>query len=114
MDAPGNGKNVVSLREYIEEKFMAAEKANTLFMDRLDDRLEGMNQFREELRTQASQFMTRKEWELAHARVLEDIRFLREAKAGMEGKASQLSVNITFLVSLIGLAVAVAGLLMRV
>lgn len=112
-DGPGNGKNVVSLREYIEEKFMAAEKANTLFMDRLDDRLESMNQFREDLRRQAAAFLTRAEFDTSHARIVEDIRSLRESRAALEGRASQLSVQITFLLALAGLAVSLAALLLK-
>jgi len=99
----------VSLLYHIEERFKALDMANTLFMKRLDDRLETMNEFREENRQQTAHFVTRNEFELSHDRVLEDIRFLRESRATLAGKASQTGLNIAFLIGILGLAIGIIG-----
>lgn len=103
--------NDISLREYVDEKFRAQEKETKILADMLNVRLEGMNQFREDLRRQATQFVNRAECEQKHGHTVEDIRFLRENRALLEGRASQLSVNITFLFALVGGLLSLAALL---
>ena len=121
-------RNLVSLKEYIESRFNASDKAMslfgkmidarmeasdkafTLFQEALDVRLESMNEFREENRRLTGTLVTRQECTISHARSAEDIRILREAKALSEGKASQLSVNIAFLLAVIGVVIGVMGL----
>jgi hypothetical protein len=43
------------------------------------------------------------------ARVNEDIRILRESKAKMDGKASQLSTNIATAIAIVGLVLSLLG-----
>lgn len=63
----------VSLRDYFEARVQAVEKGTSLARGELERRLEGMNEFREQLRDQASRFITRDEVEqkisLAESRV---------------------------------------------
>ena len=108
-----NDRQIVTLREYVEEKFAAQEKATEFFQRMLDDRLEGMNEFRADLRRQAADLITRREVMVFIDRLIEDIRSLRESRANAEGKASQLSVYITFLFALLGLIVATASLIIN-
>ncbi len=104
-------KNWVSLRDHMEEKFIAVEKQTNLLAEGMNLRLESMNQFREDLRKQAISFQTRVEFQMVIDRVQEDIRSLRESRALLEGRASQLSVNITFLFALAGLLLAMMNLI---
>jgi len=94
----------------IDARMEASDKAFTLFQEALDVRLESMNEFREENRRLTGTLVTRQECTISHARSAEDIRILREAKALSEGKASQLSVNIAFLLAVIGVVIGVMGL----
>ena len=107
------GCNLFNCKEYIDARFAAQDRATELSRETMDARLETMNQFREDLRNQAMHFTTRTEVSQLFDGVVEDIRYLRESKATLEGKASQLSVNIAFLLSLAGLVIAVVAILTR-
>jgi hypothetical protein len=65
----------------------------------LEKRLEAMNEFRSQLKDQASGFFTRNEHDQFSKRIEEDIRSLRESRAQLEGKASQNSVNIAYVIA---------------
>jgi len=111
----------VSLKEYFEDKFIASENARVLALEALtirldgtekvtelsraamDKRLEGMNEFREALKDQQKNFISRQEFDL----VVADIRVLREAKASLEGKADQSSVNNVMLLAIIGIFLSI-------
>lgn len=99
-------KDSVTLREYLESRLEAVEKATYLAANTLEKRLEGMNEFREALKSQTNLFVTRTEIENQFGKLGDDIRELRESKAMLEGKASQLYVTITFVISLISLFIA--------
>jgi len=55
-----------------------------------------MNEFRSALKDQTTQFLTRKEFDIQHDRVNNDIRSLCETRAEMTGKASMKSVVIGY------------------
>lgn len=104
----------ISLQTYLEGKMEAMqntfsarmnamEKATTVAAGLMDKRLEAMNEFRNTLKDQASQFLTQAEFDAQHQRVLEDIRMLRESKATLDGKASQQSVNISLIIAVVGM-----------
>ena len=126
----------ISIREFLECRLIALEKATTVAAYGLDRRLEGMNEFRDQLRDQTSTFITRnehdiviqrlgddikymreqfgnlfsrKEYEVSMANVSSDIRILRESKATLDGKASQLSANIALTISVIGIMLSLFG-----
>jgi ethanolamine ammonia-lyase small subunit len=117
----------VSLQQYFEDKFTAADKALVLalqsltvrleatdkaqevYRSALDKRLETMNEFREALKDQNKTFIARPEHEL----VVADIRSLRESRATLEGKASMMSVIISYGISIISLFVAILALFLH-
>lgn len=99
----------VSLRDYVDERFAATEKTTQLMRDVMDHRLETMNEFREQLSNQAHTFVTHTE----NNRTIEDIKVLREYKAGLESKASQSSVNVAFAVAVLSLLVSLVGLILK-
>jgi hypothetical protein len=106
-------KNLVTLRDLVEEKFRAIDKSHDLLRDSINARFEAGNQWREESKMRAMHYMTREEFQQMHERVLEDIRYLREAKASVDGKASQLAFQVTFLVAFLGLLLATVEFFMR-
>jgi hypothetical protein len=141
----------ISLREYFEALLLAEDRAidtRLKAMDKATDaarqtmelRLNSMNEFRDTLRDQAMQFITKAEYhqamdrlnldldimrdqskiyftrpehELFLQRVEADIRILRESKATLEGKANQSSMNVALVMSAMGLILAILGLLLK-
>lgn len=102
-----------NLRGIFEARIDSIEKATKLAADTMDKRLDGMNEFRDTLRDQASKFSTRAEIDLFKAGVEDDIRILRESKANLEGKASQNSVNLALAFSICGLLIGIFGIIMK-
>jgi hypothetical protein len=120
-----NHDTTVSLREYIEAKFISNDKALALALDNLniklagmdravsmdkvalDKRLEGMNEFRNALKDQQVEFIRRPE----HAMIVADVRSLRDSRATLEGKADQGAVTISTGIAITGVCLAVLNLL---
>jgi hypothetical protein len=112
--------NDISLKEYFETRLRDLEKATTIVASNLEKstaiaasamerRLEGMNEFRNQLKDQTSTFVVRSEYNSTLSRLNEDIRVLRESKATMDGKASQMSTNISTIIAIIGLIISLVG-----
>ena len=101
--------NDISLKEFIEAKFVSIEQATELSRQAMEKRLEGMNEFRETLRDQASKFITRNELESAIEKITIELKSLNKAKDILEGKASQNSVNLAILVAIISILVSIVG-----
>ncbi len=137
----------ISIKEYFETKIAGLEKATTIVATNLEKataiaaagmekRLEGMNEFRNQLKDQsltfvtkteylsmidrasedikslkdqAAELYTRKEHQAYTDKIDADIRVLRESKAELEGKASQTSVNVALIVSIVGIVLAAIG-----
>jgi len=88
------------LEKWIAEKFTAVEKSTESSRVSMEKRLEGMNEFRDTLRDQASQFVTRNTLDAQLTNISKDLQLLKENKANIEGKASMTSFYIS-----IGIAV---------
>jgi len=99
----------VSLKEYVDSKLVAIEKSTALVKEALDHRLTETNRVREQLREQAGTFVTRVE----HDRLVDDINELKQYRASLEGKASQFSFYVTFLIALLGLLIAMASMILK-
>ena len=87
---------------------VALQKAERI----MDARLESMNEFREQLRAQASMFVTRDAADIRHSEIQRQVDDLRLAKAALDGKASAMSVWIAYGFALFGLLLSVVSLLM--
>lgn len=101
----------VSLRDYFDSKITSLDKATSVASSNMERRLEGMNEFRAQLKDQAALFFTRAEHQAYLEKVDADIRVLRESKATLEVKASQKAVTFSTIVALIGVILAIASLL---
>src|ERR1700730_627887 len=65
------------LERLFEEKITARDRALTVAMATMDVRLDGMNEFRNTLRDQAAQFVTRDEYLTGHAAVVRNAEIMR-------------------------------------
>lgn len=101
------------LREYLDAKIDGIDQATKLAATMMERRLDGMNEFRETLKDQASRFATRAEMDEVKDRIEADLRVLRESRALLEGKASQKSVTAVMVVSAIGFVISVLGIMLR-
>ena len=122
-------KNGISLKEFVmsyidtcrdlhlnrltslEEKIVLNLKLNELALEKaeqkLEERLKGMNQFREDLREQAMTFVTHKDLDTVTEKVNIDIRYLREYAARLNGKASAMSVIGAYTLAVISILVSI-------
>ena len=104
---------VTALEEKNSLQFEANRHSSELRNLHLDKRLEVMNEFRSALSDRESSYFTRKEHDIFAKLVEADLRLLREARAEMQGKASQNNLNVTFVIALIGSLLGVAGFVLR-
>jgi hypothetical protein len=104
----------VTLRDYIEVQFAAMEKANDLAREVNTAQHESLNNFRQAMLDQAKNLLPRSEYEIYHHKVEEDIKALQKYQSTMEGKASQSSVNITLLISIVSLILAFVGIIEKI
>jgi hypothetical protein len=119
-----NNKNSISLRDYFDNrftelknymdiKFNSIEKSTCLAQENLNARLENMNEFRNSLKDQTANFITRTEHESLIQKYDSDIRVLRETQAEARGKASIQSVYVGYAIAFIGIIMGILGLLFR-
>ncbi len=117
-----NWDDSVSLKEYFDARLKALEmhidlridalkEATTLAKASVDDRLVGMNEFRESLKDQSLSFARKSECSLAMERVDSDIRSLRESRSESKGGTDQTKLVILMLISFLGLAISLINLL---
>jgi hypothetical protein len=100
-----------SLREQINVKLEATEKATNLARTTIDDRLTAMNEFRAALSDTTARMVTRTELAAEINNLKVEIGYLREFKALMEGKASQTSVVIAYIVTIVSLLLSIYGVI---
>jgi hypothetical protein len=103
----------VSLRDYIDVRFTALEKATEQARELMEKRLDGMNEFRDTLRDQGTSFLTKAEYSIFKETVEKDLRILREWRSELTGKASQQSVNILMLISVGGFIMSVISFILQ-
>lgn len=99
-------RDIVTLKEYLDSRLHAIEKATAIALAATDKRFESVNEFRNTLRDQQAMFAT-----LAEVKNLrEDIQSLKESRAELAGKASQQSVIVAYILSLLGLVLSALSL----
>ena len=90
------GEDGISLKEFILMKMDAVETATKISREGMNHRLESMNEFRDTLKDQAKDFVTRNE--------LESI---------LDKKASNVSGLIATFISIVGLVLAAISLIVK-
>jgi hypothetical protein len=120
-----NSDDGITMKEYFNQRiddledklvlrFDSIDKALNLATGQMDKRLEGMNEFRDQLKDQAQHFLTREVYETACKVTQTQIDDLRLSKATIEGKASQASVYIAWLLGFGGLILGILSYLSKV
>jgi hypothetical protein len=105
---------------HIEDKMVGHEKALTVARNELekqtqaaredmDKRLDGMNEFRSTLKDQSAGFATRAE----HTALEKQVRALELVGAELRGKASQTSVNIAYVLTVVAIVISIIGFFVR-
>ena len=113
-------REIVSLKEHLESRIASVEKSISVANVAMQERLAGMNEFRDTLRDQSSRFITRDESEAKHNAILshvntrldamcEQLRILEKYQSQMEGKASQSQLNLNLLLTVIALLLSIVG-----
>jgi hypothetical protein len=116
-----SGCNTVDQREYCEAQMAhmqeraelqlkAIEAAYRKAEIQLDERLAGMNEFRQAMGDQAARFVTREELELKLAVLDKDVRMLQAIASEAKGKASTAQLYISWLFSAGALLLALLAL----
>lgn len=94
-------------KSYVDQHNISSQVAVDKAEHAMNVRLEAMNEFRSQLNTQASRFVTRDEVDRIVTSIESDIRFLRESRAEIAGKANQSSVMIATTIAIIGAIIAI-------
>jgi hypothetical protein len=113
-------REFVTLKEHLESRIASVEKAIQVADIAMQERLSGMNEFRNTLRDQASRFITRDESEAKRESIIthmntkmdamcEQLRILEKYQSQMEGKASQSQLNLNLLLTVIALLLSIVG-----
>jgi len=89
------------LRDYVDIRFSNVDKATTLANDVLAVRLESMNEFRESLKDQTANFITKSE----HENLIKQLDEVRLFQAAQRGMATQKSVYAAYLISAVGIII---------
>jgi hypothetical protein len=95
----------VSLKEYIDTRLTAVAHATSIATASLDKRLDSMNEFRDQLKDQAKNFITRPE----HYTLCSRMNLLENVQSELRGKASQGSVDRALFISVLGLFIGASG-----
>ena len=117
----GSYLDMVSLRDYFDmrienldrtfdSRIQALDRATTIASVAMEKRLEGMNEFRAQLKDQTAQFVTRNEYQLSNEKTSADLKALQGFQITQEAKASQNSVLYIGVMSLIGLCISIFGI----
>ena len=110
-------KQVLSTAAALEKSHQTAlttaERSTVFASEVLERRLEMLNEFRTAMKDQAAGFFTRAEHSLYMESVASDLRSLREWRSELKGMASQSSVNVALLISLLSLFMGSVSILLR-
>ena len=114
---PNTNDTLVSLREYLEARIAAVEAGIVAAKESADMRLEGMNQFRQQIERERSFYVPRGEYQIARDGLEKAVHEQQLKWSNLEGKASQSSVFGAYVAAGIGWVLAigfgVAGLIFK-
>jgi len=102
-----------SLKEFTAMQFLTIEKTTETSRVSLDSRLASIEKTLDFVKNLTSAQITRAECTTISKSIEKDIDALKNFQATMEGKASQKSVDIVTMTSIIGLIIGLAGLAMN-
>lgn len=83
---------VVSLKDYTDQRFADNERAIDKAAAAVDKRLDGMNEFRDQLRDQASTFLPRTEYQVHHEALMDRVMLLESWRNKTLGVVAVLTI----------------------
>ena len=89
-------KQLFALKELIETKFEAIKEATDKALASNDKRLEGMNEFRQTIKDQNTEFVRKGDFLPQIERIREEIKILQISRAEIAAKADEKVVNDKF------------------
>jgi hypothetical protein len=98
-----NGR--ISLRDYIDIRFSALDKATVLAYSNLEKQLDGIV---------SQAYITKEEFDEKMEGLCTDIKSLQISRAELSGKADQRELNQTRVLAIIGTAVGILGTIIAV
>ena len=101
----------VSLRDYIDQRLSDVQRAVDKAQETMDKRLEGMNEFRDTLKDQASRFVTRDELQSTLKPIIANLQALQKLSDIAWGKASAKSLFYTAAMAAVALLLGIVRLL---
>jgi len=106
-------QETVPLRRYVEMLIGNVKESVKTAYASMEKRLEGMNEFRDTLKDQASKFVTRDEMNAKFDALDKQVDDLRMSKATLDGKASQQAVTTALMISLAGIILGIIGIIIN-
>lgn len=103
-----------STEKLFDARVSATERAIVVAAGLMDKRVDGLNEVRTQLKEQFATLMPRAEICPTISRITDDIRSLQLSKATLEGKASQMSVNIALFISILSLILGSIHVVLRI
>ena len=91
----------------VQEQFTAICKEVTTAERVLNTRLESMNEFRQAMTDQASNYVTKEEYRLAHKPLEDGIREARQFMATHQGRASQNQVLLAYALAVLSMIIGI-------
>lgn len=114
-------ENDISIKEYLDRRLEDLEKRlcdrfemqNTALdkaEQRMNERLEGMNEFRDAMKDQASTYVTEDIYSARHEALRESINDLKLSRAELKGKANQNAVVIAYIITAISIILSLINM----
>jgi len=104
---------VSSLEQKVWGRLESLEQAVKLAADMMRERLQGMNEWREQSKDQMATYVSRPELSIWRSSVDERLASLQTDRDIAKGKASQQSVNVATILSVVGLLVGLFSLALK-
>lgn len=107
-----SGWTVDTLKEYVEQRFIAQEKAVQIANEASEKRFESVNEFRGQLGDQTRTFLPRAEYDARHETLENSVSELTNRINRTEGKGKGIDKTIAYAVTAVSLAIAVVSLIL--
>ncbi len=97
--------------ERINDRFTAMDESIKVAATEMNRRLEGMNEFRAQINSAETKFMTRQEWDSAHRLLESQVRALETRLDRKEGETSGVRMTGNAMVAVVIAIAAVLGII---
>jgi SUMO ligase MMS21 Smc5/6 complex component len=96
-----NKEDGITLKEFVLDKIASLEKATAIALAANEKRLDSMNEIRGQMKDQTATYVTKATYDGFKETINNSIADLRESRAELKGRASQSSVTIGYILTII-------------